>query len=101
MMQAFYRALLICCTLFSAPALIAQNSRLEQYLRDSLDIVMNRELQRWGIPGAAVCVVKGDQVLVSKGYGKRAVDNPQQVESTTYTFTAANGWFRLTDEVLT
>ena len=60
--------LLLACTLTSATA---QTSRLETFLRDSLDIQMQRALAQWQVPGAAVCVVKGDTVLLAKGYGVR------------------------------
>lgn len=90
MIRIVSRAVLLCCALLSGNLLIAQNSRLENYLRDSLDIVMNHELARWDVPGAAVCVVKGNQVLVAKGYGKRDLEKTAPVDENTLFMIGSN-----------
>lgn len=49
--------------------LLSAQSRLESYLRDSLDVQVERGMTQWDIPAVAVAVVQGDKVIWSKGYG--------------------------------
>lgn len=35
----------------------------------NIDTYMEQAIKDWNIPGAAICIVKGDEVLLSKGYG--------------------------------
>ena len=39
------------------------------FVKDSLDVYINRELKRWNLPGLAIAVVKDDKVVFIKGYG--------------------------------
>jgi CubicO group peptidase (beta-lactamase class C family) len=40
---------------------------------DAIDALVVESMRAWNVPGAAVVVVKGDRVVVLKGYGIRAV----------------------------
>src|SRR6185369_5131144 len=53
------------------------------FVKDSLDIYMNREMQRWNIPGAAIVIVKDGQVIAMKTYGVRDLNSKQQVDENT------------------
>jgi CubicO group peptidase (beta-lactamase class C family) len=44
-----------------------------------VDRVMADALRAWGVPGAAVAVVRGDEVVVLKGYGQRFMGRPDPV----------------------
>lgn len=44
-----------------------------------VDLVMADALRTWGVPGASLVVVRGDEVVVLKGYGRRHVDRPEPV----------------------
>jgi CubicO group peptidase (beta-lactamase class C family) len=44
-----------------------------------VDRVMADALRSWSVPGAALVVVRGDQGLVLKGYGRRHFDRPEPV----------------------
>jgi CubicO group peptidase (beta-lactamase class C family) len=44
-----------------------------------LDALIERELRDQKIPGAAVAVVAGDQVVLLKGYGRRDIENKKPV----------------------
>ena len=37
------------------------------FITDSLDVYVNRGLERWQIPGAAVLVVKDGKIIIAKG----------------------------------
>lgn len=39
------------------------------FINDSLDTYINREMKRWNMPGMAIAIVKDGKVIVSKGYG--------------------------------
>jgi CubicO group peptidase (beta-lactamase class C family) len=62
-----------------------------------LDGWIEREMQRWGIPGLAIAVVKDDSVVLARGYGVRRLGEPARVDehtlfavaSTTKAMTAA------------
>jgi len=76
----------------SPTALRSQNidfDRLADYVR--------RTMVDWQVPGVAIGVVRGDEVLFARGFGRRRVDRPDTVDtrtifgngSTTKAFTAA------------
>lgn len=44
-----------------------------------VDRVMADALRSWAVPGAALVVVRGDQAVVLKGYGRRHVEHPEPV----------------------
>ncbi|WP_266369024.1 serine hydrolase [Tellurirhabdus rosea] len=62
-----------CLFLFSFNG-FAQNT----FISDSLDAYITREMQRQGVPGVAVAVVKDGKVVVLKGYGVRDITRPQE-----------------------
>ncbi|HRD40714.1 MAG TPA: serine hydrolase domain-containing protein, partial [Bacteroidia bacterium] len=39
------------------------------FIKDSLDVFVNREMKRWNMPGMAIAIVKDGKVIVAKGYG--------------------------------
>lgn len=48
-----------------------------------VDGVMAEALRAWGVPGAAVAVVRGDRVEVLTGYGRRDAGRPEPVTADT------------------
>jgi len=60
------------------------------FLRDSLDIYMNRALTNWRIPGAAVCVVKDGKVVVMKTYGVKELGLTNKVDENTLFMIGSN-----------
>ncbi|HJZ54441.1 MAG TPA: serine hydrolase [Gemmataceae bacterium] len=45
----------------------------------AIDQLVTDTLQAWDAPGAAVVVVRGDQVLILKGYGRKQLDRPDPI----------------------
>jgi CubicO group peptidase (beta-lactamase class C family) len=45
----------------------------------AVDRVMADALAAWDVPGAALVVIRGDQVLILKGYGRKNVAKPEPV----------------------
>lgn len=60
------------------------------FITDSLDAYIQREMQRWQIPGLAIAIVKDGKVVVSKGYGERVVGKPEKVNEYTLFQIASN-----------
>ena len=40
---------------------------IPSFISDSLDIYVNRALEQWQIPGAAVLIVKDGKIVIAKG----------------------------------
>ncbi len=59
------KILTILFILFTGFSLLAQ----PLFVKDSLDIYIKREMQRWQIPGLAIAIVKDGKIVVCKGYG--------------------------------
>lgn len=89
-----------CLTLAAAvvftPA-IASGDNLPEPNAAQLDALITATMQDWKVPGASVAIVRGDQVLLTKGYGYRDLEQKQPVTqktlfrlaSVTKSFTAA------------
>src|SRR5260221_14742590 len=45
----------------------------------AVDRVMTDALKAWDVPGAALVVVRGDQMLLLKGYGRKSIAKPDPV----------------------
>jgi CubicO group peptidase (beta-lactamase class C family) len=68
----------------------AQSAASSHFMTDSLDRYIERGLRQWLIPGLAIVVVKNGKVVVSKGYGVRAVGKPEPVDANTLFMIASN-----------
>jgi CubicO group peptidase (beta-lactamase class C family) len=53
------------------------------FVTDSLSIYMQREMAAWGLPGAAVAIVKDGKVVVSQGYGVKEQGKTDKVDDET------------------
>ena len=60
------------------------------FLTDSLDTYVVREMNRWKVPGAAIAIVKDGKVMVMKGYGVRETGKPGKVNEQTLFQIASN-----------
>lgn len=68
----------------------AQRADRSLFIRDSLDIYINRAMTSWRIPGLAVCVVKDNQVVLMKGYGIKEMGLNEQVDENTLFMIGSN-----------
>ena len=50
---------------------------------NNFEIYMEKTLNQWGVPGAAVVIVQGDQTILMRGFGVRQVGRPERVNSQT------------------
>jgi CubicO group peptidase (beta-lactamase class C family) len=61
-----------------AQVALAQNGSLTGF-----DEYVNKALKDWEVPGVAIAIVKGDQVVLVKGYGVRKLGGPATVDERT------------------
>ncbi|MBN9119986.1 MAG: serine hydrolase [Planctomycetes bacterium] len=58
-------------------------ARAEEPKPEAIDALVSDALKAFHVPGAAVAIVRGDQVLVLKGYGRRGVGADEPVTADT------------------
>jgi len=85
-MKKFISTLLF--ILFSNLTVFTQD--IPSFLADSLDIYVNRGLERWLIPGAAVLVVKDGKIVIAKGYGVKELGTNDKVDENTLFMIGSN-----------
>src|SRR5262245_41611289 len=74
--RAFLVALL--SLLILQPALLAQ-AQAPAIDTAAIDVIMQDALKAWQAPGAAIAIVKGDEVVYLKGFGVKEVGTSQAV----------------------
>jgi CubicO group peptidase (beta-lactamase class C family) len=68
----------------------AQTDSLPGFVRDSLDMYVQRAMQEWQIPGVAVAIVRDGKVVLMKGYGIREEGNNEKVDENTLFMIGSN-----------
>lgn len=61
-----------------------------KFIIDSLDIYVNRALENWKIPGAAVLIVKDGKIIISRGYGVKEAGLNEKVDENTLFLIGSN-----------
>jgi len=85
-MKKIFIALLF---ILSQPA-FCQTDSLPSFVKDSLDVYINRALADWQIPGLSVCIVKNGKVVVMKGYGVKELGTNDKVDENTLFMIGSN-----------
>jgi CubicO group peptidase (beta-lactamase class C family) len=73
----------ICTVVVAVAAVAASQASAADPPAADVDRVMADALRAWGAPGASLVVVRGDEVVVLKGYGRRHVERPEPVTADT------------------
>jgi CubicO group peptidase (beta-lactamase class C family) len=81
--------LLVAGTLFAGIA-NAQNADRSRFIKDSLQLYINRALTNWRIPGAAVCIVKDGKVVMMQGFGVKELGLNDKVDENTLFMIGSN-----------
>jgi CubicO group peptidase (beta-lactamase class C family) len=79
-----FLALLASATSFS------QANQEPAFIKDSLDIYVERSMKNWNVPGLAVCIVKDGQVVLMKGYGVKELGGQDKVDENTLFMIGSN-----------
>lgn len=69
--------------LFFQGAVVSHAQKPVLMAGDSIDRYIMQALADWKIPGAAVCIVKNDSILLQKGYGVRNLNTMEKVDDQT------------------
>jgi CubicO group peptidase (beta-lactamase class C family) len=75
--------------LFIVPAK-AQNVNRSKFITDSLTAYINRAVTNWRIPGAAVCIVKDNRIVMMKGFGIKELGLNNKVDESTLFMIGSN-----------
>ncbi|RYY32261.1 MAG: class A beta-lactamase-related serine hydrolase, partial [Sphingobacteriaceae bacterium] len=67
-----------------------QNVNRSKFITDSLPAYINRALTNWRIPGAAVCIVKDNRIVLMKGYGIKELGLANKVDENTLFMIGSN-----------
>ena len=87
-MKKIFAALLLFLTLTSLS--YAQHVDRSKFVKDSLDFYINRALTNWRIPGAAVCIVKDNKIVMMEAYGIKELGQPDKVDINTLFMIGSN-----------
>ncbi|MGB3155092.1 MAG: serine hydrolase domain-containing protein, partial [Chitinophagaceae bacterium] len=68
----------------------SQSDSIPSFVRDSLDVYVNRALHDWQIPGVSVCIVKNGKVVWMKGYGVKETGTNDNVDENTLFMIGSN-----------
>src|ERR1700743_363110 len=68
----------------------AQHIDRSKFVTDSLDNYISQALSTWNIPGAAVCIVKDNKVVMMKAYGVKEFGLPAKVDTNTLFMIGSN-----------
>src|ERR1700760_4186452 len=68
----------------------AQNADRSKFISDSLQAYINKALTDWRIPGAAVCIVKDNKVVMMHGYGIKELGLNDKVDENTLFMIGSN-----------
>jgi len=68
----------------------AQTTDRSHFIKDSLDLYINRALTNWRVPGAAICIVKDGKVVLMKGYGVKEIGLNDRVDENTLFMIGSN-----------
>jgi CubicO group peptidase (beta-lactamase class C family) len=68
----------------------AQVASRASFIKDSIDIYVNRALTNWRIPGVAICIVKDNNIVLMKGYGIKELGLPEKVDENTLFMIGSN-----------
>ncbi len=68
--------------LIAATTALAQASA-QSIDRAKIDAAVQRSMKEWGVPGCAIAIVRGNDVLLTAGYGVKENGKPDRVDPTT------------------
>jgi len=60
------------------------------FVKDSLEVYIQRALKDWQLPGCAVAIIKEGQIVLTKGYGYRDVEQNLPVDEHSLFMIASN-----------
>lgn len=86
-MKVRYSILVIIFFLFNTAQ---AQPEIPSFVKDSIDTYVSRGLERWSLPGVAVCIVKDGQVVLAKGFGVKELGKNDAVDENTLFMIGSN-----------
>jgi CubicO group peptidase (beta-lactamase class C family) len=74
---------MLCIGLCAPAHAVAQKAAPRIWPIAAVDSALEQAREAWEIPGMAVAIVRGDSVLLAKGYGVRELGKPDRVDANT------------------
>lgn len=71
---------LLCTVCSAVPEL---NAQAQRGALDGLDAYISTAMRDWRVPGLAIGIVRGDSIILAKGYGTRTIDRAEPVDEHT------------------
>jgi CubicO group peptidase (beta-lactamase class C family) len=68
----------------------AQTLDRSKFIRDSLQVYINKAMTNWRIPGMAVCIIKDGKIVLMKGYGFKELGLNDNVDENTLFMIGSN-----------
>ena len=84
------KLLLLLTVSVSLTTVNAQTTDRSHFIRDSLQLYINKALTNWRIPGAAICIVKDNRIILMKGYGIKELGLNDPVDENTLFMIGSN-----------
>jgi len=86
------KKILLALVIFFSYATIshAQHIDRSKFVKDSLEYYIDRAMTNWRIPGAAVCIVKDNKIVLMKAYGIKELNQPGNVDINTLFMIGSN-----------
>jgi CubicO group peptidase (beta-lactamase class C family) len=84
------RLVILFCLVASITQTYAQGADRTSFIKDSIDVYVNRALTNWRIPGVAVCIIKDNKIVLMKGYGIKELGLPERVDENTLFMIGSN-----------
>ena len=78
------------CFFFLVNLTYAQGVDRTSFIKDSIDVYVNRAMTNWRIPGVAVCIIKDNRIVLMKGYGVKELGIPEKVDENTLFMIGSN-----------
>ncbi len=76
--------------LFNTIAFFATSFAIAQISESQLDLLVEKTLTTFNVPGIAVAIVKDGKIVISKGYGVKSIISNEKVDSNTLFGIASN-----------
>jgi CubicO group peptidase (beta-lactamase class C family) len=68
----------------------AQHIDRSKFIKDSIDYYINRAMTNWRIPGAAVCIIKDNKIILMNAYGIKELGLAAKVDINTLFMIGSN-----------
>jgi CubicO group peptidase (beta-lactamase class C family) len=86
------KKILLAVTLFFTCVALCHAQRVDRskFIKDSLDYYISRAMTNWRIPGAAVCIIKDNKVVLMNAYGVKELGQNDKVDINTLFMIGSN-----------